>query len=115
MTYHQARPFWVEEDIEAYGCCTSFGNPSGHSATAMGFFLILYLDYVNSVKSGHFAHPVCKVTFGILTICFAIAIGYSRLFLGQHTLNQVVYGWSIGIWAAFTFHYCLSELMMNNV
>ena len=28
-------------------------------------------------------------------------VGFSRVALGVHSLNQVVYGWSYGLWLAF--------------
>ena len=45
LWYHQPRPFWVDEEIQAFDCTTQFGNPSGHSLFSMGAALTLWLDF----------------------------------------------------------------------
>lgn len=39
--YHQARPFFIEEEIQPYECNKEFGKPSGHamSSSVMCFLL----------------------------------------------------------------------------
>lgn len=49
----------------------------------------------------------------ILAIVYTGTIGYSRLFLGVHSLDQVVYGWTLGTWSAFTIDFCLRQWFMN--
>ena len=40
------------------------------------------------------------------TAClFAVSVAYSRLFLGVHSLDQVLFGGLIGIWLAVSIHY----------
>lgn len=52
LSYAQARPFWVSADIKAGSCSSQFGNPSGHSLTAMGMALAVWLDYNQMVLDG---------------------------------------------------------------
>ena len=59
-----------------------------------------------------------RVVLGLLI--FPIAIGYffamglSRLVLGVHSLNQILYGWLLGIWIAVACHFCLKDYIVNN-
>lgn len=58
-----------------------------------------------------FAHTGNKIVFKLLgfvcALTFAITIGYSRLFLGVHSLDQVLFGLLLGAWVALTMQYCV--------
>ena len=45
---------------------------------------------------------------------FASTIGYSRLILGAHGLNQILFGACIGIWVALTMHYVVRDTLIND-
>ena len=47
-------------------------------------------------------------------ILFGLSIGYSRVILGVHSWNQVLFGWSLGIWIAFTLHFCVKDGIVEN-
>lgn len=36
---------------------------------------------------------------------------YSRLILGVHTIDQVVYAAQLGIWSAFFLHFCVKPIL----
>ena len=69
----------------------------------MGVGLVVFLDYLSlsgqtenldergQNKSWYFTLPA-KIVFGILSVSFGLTIGYSRLFLGVHSLNQLIFG-----------------------
>ena len=42
-------------------------------------------------------------------------IGFARFYEGVHSLNQIVYGWSIGLWIAFYFHLCFRDMIIEHV
>jgi membrane-associated phospholipid phosphatase len=65
------RPSWASDEIQAWACDPDFGNPSGHSLTSMTFA---------SFSSNHYL------------LFLAFLVGYSRMVLGVHSLNQVVFG-----------------------
>lgn len=44
MAYHEPRPYFVDVDIQVYGCSAEYGNPSGHSLFAAAFAFFLFLD-----------------------------------------------------------------------
>jgi membrane-associated phospholipid phosphatase len=63
----------------------------------MGMALTVWLD---------FAHSNAKIWSKIvalgIAITYGVTIAYSRLFLGVHSLDQVLYGLLLGSWCAFT-------------
>ena len=106
LSYHDPRPYWVDTPqgdtkIQAFSCSSQYGNPSGHSSTTMAMALAMALD---------FAHTGNKLVFKLLgfacAITFAVTIAYSRLFLGVHSLDQVLFGLLLGAWCALTMQYC---------
>lgn len=42
-------------------------------------------------------------------------VGYSRMFNGVHTLDQVIYGALIGLWIAFFGHECVRNKLISHV
>src|SRR4051812_30251485 len=42
-------------------------------------------------------------------------MGFSRLYVGAHSMNQIVYGWLLGIWIASYFHYCLRKYIISHI
>jgi len=77
-----------------------FSFPSGHTATSFGVFFLLTLvvsDYTK-IKG--------KSLLGVVFCFIAIAVGYSRIYLAQHFLIDVLVGSAIGIivtWMVYHF------------
>jgi membrane-associated phospholipid phosphatase len=92
--YSDPRPYWSSTDVHAWSCSHDFGNPSGHSLIAMSFG-IQYLHSLN-VEFKNRNWLIGGVTLAVL-------IGFARLVLGAHSINQILYGWQIGIWIALMF------------
>ncbi len=117
LSYADPRPYWVASDIVAYKCSNQYGNPSGHSETSMGIAMTLWLDYAFTNASN-----LRKGVLLFAALLFAFSIGYSRLILGVHSLDQIIYGLSLGVWIAFTMQYCVrpdldphvASLLKNN-
>lgn len=88
LSYAQARPFWVSSDIEAGSCSSQFGNPSGHSLTAMGMALAVWLDYNQMALDGKiYASTWKRLLWLLVAVAFGVSIGWSRFVLGAHTMN----------------------------
>ena len=51
----------------------------------------------------------------IVALTFAITIAYSRMFLGVHSLNQVIFGAMMGMWSAFTAHFYFKESLDKHI
>jgi undecaprenyl-diphosphatase len=108
LSYADPRPFWVGQNVIAYGCDSSFGNPSGHTESSTGVALYLWLDYIATYPE----HAVWKkALLLLLAIGFGVSVAFSRLILGVHSIDQVVYGFLIGVWVSFTMQYCVRPLL----
>ena len=92
LRYHGARPFWSADAVQAFHCTTQYGNPSGHAMTAFCAGLLFAFSQEKKVKAGAIG----------LALVFGSVVAYSRLFLGVHSLNQVLFGGLIGVWIALT-------------
>lgn len=65
--------------------------PSGHATAAVAFYgLVCYLIVKNLTKNWQKGIAI------ILTIVFALTLGFSRLYLGVHYLSDVIAGYIIG-------------------
>ena len=88
----EPRPFWVDKDIIPGGCTNQFGNPSGHSLTALFFSLYLWNKHFKKQSS------IIKVTSFIFLLAAGLEMGHSRFVLGLHSANQILYGDLLGLW-----------------
>ena len=87
--FHNPRPFWISDRVQALSHETSFGLPSGHAQVAASVW-------------GWLAVEVKKRWFSIVAIVIIFLIGVSRLYLGVHFLTDVLLGWLLGgllVWA----------------
>ena len=120
LILHQPRPFMVSTQIKAIsssGVSTEFGDPSGHTMSCAQVFLSLFLDYLADEEQRFVATKNCyqnkarvwakKAGFMVVYLTVVSIVGYSRMFNGSHSLDQVVTGALIGIWLAFFGHYAL--------
>jgi len=120
LSYHQPRPFWVSDDVQAFACSSQYGNPSGHSTIAMGTAVYLWLDYNSwaidaSTRDtpSQFSKWYWRLIFAVLGLVYAVTIAYSRMFLGVHSFNQVFFGLSMGAWFAVTGHFIFRERIVK--
>ena len=64
------------------------------------------------------SNPAGKRLFGV-AIVSTILIGlfemWTRMFLGVHTLDQVIFAALIGIWIAFTFEFLVKRWLMDHI
>lgn len=90
-----------------------FGMPSGHSFIAFAMYELLLSDFVGTGRSRVY-----------LYVWFFMAVGVviSRMYLGAHSLDQVVYGTLIGLaflviykyWLQAFLYQTLKELLNQN-
>jgi membrane-associated phospholipid phosphatase len=96
--YAQPRPFWVSENINPQKCRKDFGNPSGHCMTASFFWLTVYLHKYHEVgaikkfNSVFCTEYIIKMMLTVGMVLFFIFLAISRVFLGEHSYNQVLFG-----------------------
>ena len=93
--YGNKRPFWHIESLYKGICDGGFGNPSGHSISTTFLYLSLFIYY----KQTKFLKDKLIVVIIILVFClfWTVMILLSRLILGMHSVNQVIYGTSLGL------------------
>ena len=114
--YGRGRPEFVGQNVIAYDCCCDYGMPSGHSSFALTGFHILAFALAFGVSSRE-----KSLGTGLLQLaCYvgAILVGWSRLQLGAHALNQVVYGFLLSgfvilIWTWRVFKRTLKLLSLG--
>lgn len=112
LNYHQARPIWVSEEIQPFGCSNQYGNPSGHCFSTFGLCLAVWLDYNDeALKNPNLKLRAWywRVLFFALGATASFTVAYSRLFLGVHSLNQVLFGALLGVWFTISAHFILKE------
>lgn len=61
------------------------------------------------------AKPVTKVLLFILVLSAATLVAFSRLYLGVHSLDQVLYGALLGTWVALTWHFLIMDDLMAHL
>lgn len=103
ILYRDPRPFWINKILFQGQCETSYGNPSGHSLLSFYFYLSLsyYICMLENVKNNK---TYKKIVYSI-GIFVAILTAFSRLVLGVHAIDQVLYGGIVGIWMFILFAY----------
>jgi membrane-associated phospholipid phosphatase len=116
MGYSEPRPYMIlpPPAINVYGCSAEYGNPSGHALWAAAFHFFVFLDFCHASNS-----PIrSNLFYGLglfFTVFFMFIIGFARFYEGVHSINQILYGWTIGLWIAFYLHFCFRDNIINHV
>lgn len=91
LLFVQPRPYWVNADIKAMDCQSSFGNPSGHSLVFTAVIMTAFLDFNDWMSEQLSEKPiirwVSRTSVFLLVLGLCAMVGYSRFFLGAHSLN----------------------------
>ena len=78
----------------------------------MVFSMTVLLD----VRSSLTGQVWLQILIALISIgVFPIAIAYSRLLLGAHSLNQVFFGMLLGFWLALTLHFLVRECLLSYI
>jgi len=107
---HEPRPFWVDSKVAAIRCSNEYGSPSGHSSTSMHITMAVTLDIAEELHMP----TIGKVMSSCAGIGLPILIGISRLYVGVHSLDQVLFGWSIGMWCSILCHFEVRNRLMKS-
>jgi hypothetical protein len=84
LLWHAPRPYWTDSSIKARQSLASFGMPSGHAqASAVGWGLV-------GVQAGR------RAVWALVGVVVFL-VGVSRVYLGVHSIGQVLAGWAIGV------------------
>ena len=116
LAYAEPRPYMIEPSITPISCSKAFGNPSGHSSASQLIGLILILDiFHGKEKTPKYFSKKAYVASILVAAFWAITIPYTRFVLGVHSLNQIVYGVTLGIWAGATMHFLIRDHLISHV
>lgn len=111
--YYSPRPYMTFDGLTTIGCSHEYGNPSGHSLFSAGFSLFVFLDFFSHQSGGEKsrAYNTCLIA----AIAFFVLMGFARVYQAVHSVDQVLYGWQLGIWGALYFNYCLRDWLISHV
>ena len=124
ILYRQERPLWInpEIDINSQHSC-GYGNPSGHSLSSSCLYLSFWYvlsEILNYLINNKKLFNVVK--YAIFSFCLGIIylIMTSRIYLGVHSINQIIFGFLIGLGIFLLFlplfkvyHNTASEFLNN--
>ena len=119
LAYHDPRPYMVDPLITPYKCSKGFGNPSGHSSASSLSAITFFLDIFHGSQIGnsilrYFSKHVYVVSL-ILNIYWAASIPYTRFLMGVHSLDQIIYGSTLGLWAGLTMHFLVRDNLLSHL
>ncbi|MBQ2611012.1 phosphatase PAP2 family protein [bacterium] len=99
------RPWILNDNVKpsqlAYALASGYSFPSGHSAMSSSVFGGLAYLIKNNKK-------LC-----ITLICFVLLVGFSRMWLGVHTPQDVICGFLIGFIIVFSFEKVINWAEIN--
>lgn len=102
-TYGRGRPTIIGEHVIPYKCSCDYGMPSGHSSSAfMGFVILIdYFDRsifkIYSSEVSQNVHKGLRKLIHFFCYILIVAICWSRLYLGVHSFNQVLFGFTLSL------------------
>ena len=85
LVYTDTRPIFVNEDIKEFHCICDYGKPSGHCMVSVALPLLIISDLNSRFR-------VSKNLKILIVFIYLIGVGlisFSRLYLGEHSINQV--------------------------
>jgi membrane-associated phospholipid phosphatase len=109
IIYQNPRPFWIDTELKL-SCNGGFGNPSGHSMRSAAIYLAFaHLITDKNFTSSRSLNVIWKSIIFSISIGLIIGIMLSRVYLGAHSINQIIFGSLLGI-ALYLFVFFILEL-----
>lgn len=110
--FRSPRPYWTFTDVKVlHHCSRGFGNPSGHAMWCFAIPIAISLDIRRSNPHGKCMQVVAILT----TLWIGISIAFTRMIMGVHSLDQVIFGGLVGVWIAFTFEFIVRKPLMGHI
>ena len=109
--YGDPRPFWVDITLNKT-CDLNYGNPSRHTLESSAF----YLSLIDILTDNQYFEEnyMLKYIIEFFNILFILTITFSRVFLGTHSIDQVVYGCLLGFFVYFIFFHIIKMNKLNS-
>jgi membrane-associated phospholipid phosphatase len=113
IIYGNKRPFWdnENENLLKYKCDGGYGNPSGHSFISTYVYLSFYfiLSKNELIKN----KKILKNIFLGCSLLLILLIMLSRVYLGLHTINQIIYGSLLGLFSFYLDYFVFEIINMD--
>ena len=108
IIYRQGRPYWESDKLDIV-CNAGYGNPSGHSMTSAAYYLSLShivtnFDFFRKTTLG----KILRVIIFCLLCILGCLVIISRVILSAHSINQALFGLTLGIGIYFVCIFILS-------
>lgn len=81
-------------------CYTEYGSPSGHSMLAIVLleFLVRFLSRKSKIVAKYSA------IFYFFVLMLELLVMFSRVYLGMHSINQVLFGFMVGCFSMVVYY-----------
>ncbi|HEU5159822.1 MAG TPA: phosphatase PAP2 family protein [Streptosporangiaceae bacterium] len=97
ITIHAPRPFWTDPSITPHESLDSFGMPSGHAQGATVAYGLLAVLIWRRARGAPGRRPgLVAAAAAVVLVAVIVLVGVSRVYLGVHSVGQVLAGWLIG-------------------
>ena len=75
--------------------------------------MTLYIDYFSEARKNpskiYLSSWYWLILFGLIAFVLPCMIAYSRMILGVHSLDQVIFGFSMGVWLALNMEFVVDR------
>lgn len=90
-------------------CYTQYGMPSGHAMLGIVLlqFVVRFFSRVYKFVSNNIA------LFYVLIIALECLVMFSRVILGMHSLNQVLFGLMIGLYSMVVYYLFIEKFILK--
>eukprot|EP00347_Sterkiella_histriomuscorum_P023975 403332739 len=113
MVVRYPRPYQYHDDIIPTSCSGQWGCPSATSIRVGTIVMSVYLDFCYEVR--HRIHPIFYYCGCVLAFLGVFGVMCSRVFLAAHSINQVIFGSTIGIEIAVFLHFCVKPRVYRHL
>ena len=96
IIYGDSRPFMERQELFKGICDGGFGNPSGHALVSFFIYLVL-IHYIMNHKFFN-EKIIIKILLISILVTLLLLVVFSRIILGIHSINQIIFGSLLGIW-----------------
>lgn len=115
ILYHEPRPYMVDDQIIPISCSESFGTPSGHMITATLFTATTFLDYLHGEGLKEKMSKPVYFLISVASLAFVLTMGYCRVYLAVHSIDQVFFGFQLGLWMSSYYHFGFRQQLLAHV